>query len=173
MRCFLLAVFAACATQAFVLPSRPAAVVTRCSAVSVPAVSMNSLDKKKKAMNQKAKSSRSVTKRFKATATGKLLRRRPFRQHLLTRRSTRSASRSCAQVRHSPASPIATWAAAPPFSKHHCCKRGCEVESRLYVPRPTDPPRCAMRCGRKFSLFGPGTLDPLLPPEKAGQYLKA
>ena len=86
MRCFLLAVFAACATQAFVLPSRPAAVVTRCSAVSVPAVSMNSLDKKKKAMNQKAKSSRSVTKRFKATATGKLLRRRPFRQHILTKK---------------------------------------------------------------------------------------
>ena len=38
----LLAVFAACATQAFVLPSRPAAVVTWCSAVSVPAVSMTS-----------------------------------------------------------------------------------------------------------------------------------
>ena len=86
MRCFLLAVFAACATQAFVLPSRPAAVVSRCSAVSAPAVSMTSLDKKKKAMNNKAKSSRSVTKRFKATATGKLLRRRPFRQHLLTKK---------------------------------------------------------------------------------------
>ena len=86
MRCFLLAVFAACATQAFVLPSRPAAAVTRCSAVSVPAVSMTSLDKKKKAMNNKAKSSRSVTKRFKATATGKLLRRRPFRQHILTKK---------------------------------------------------------------------------------------
>ena len=38
----LLAVFAACATQASVLPSRPAAVVTWCSAVSVPAVSMTS-----------------------------------------------------------------------------------------------------------------------------------
>ena len=86
MRCFLLAVFAACATQAFVLPSRPAAVVTRCSAVSVPAVSMTSLDKKKKAANNKAKSARAVTKRFKATATGKLLRRRPFRQHILTKK---------------------------------------------------------------------------------------
>jgi len=85
MRCFLLVVLA-CASQAFVLPSRPAAVVTRCSAVSVPAVSMNSIDKKKKAANQKAKSSRSVTKRFKATATGKLLRRRPFRQHILTKK---------------------------------------------------------------------------------------
>ena len=86
MRCFLLAVFAACATQAFVLPSRPAAAVTRCSAVSVPAVSMTSLDKKKKAANNKAKSARAVTKRFKATATGKLLRRRPFRQHILTKK---------------------------------------------------------------------------------------
>ena len=42
--------------------------------------------KKKKKVNNKAKTSRSVTKRFKATATGKLLRRRPFRQHLLTKK---------------------------------------------------------------------------------------
>ena len=49
-------------------------------------VSMTSIDKKAKAAKLKAKSSRSVTKRFKATATGKLLRRRPFRQHILTKK---------------------------------------------------------------------------------------
>ena len=113
MRCFLLAVFAACATQAFVLPSRPAAVVSRCSAASAPAVSMTSLDKKKKAMNNKAKSSRSVTKRFKATATGKLLRRRPFRQHILTKKHPlrKQKLRKCATV---PAPPAAR-SAAPAF----------------------------------------------------------
>ena len=109
MRCFLLVVLA-CASQAFVLPSRPAAVVTRCSAVSVPAVSMNSIDKKKKAANQKAKSSRSVTKRFKATATGKLLRRRPFRQHILTKKHPlrKQKLRKCAPLAPFPLTPNAT-----------------------------------------------------------------
>jgi len=82
----LLVVVLACAAQAFVLPAQPPAAVARCSAVSAPLVSMTSIDKKAKAAKLKAKSSRSVTKRFKATATGKLLRRRPFRQHILTKK---------------------------------------------------------------------------------------
>mmetsp|Transcript_13030 Transcript_13030/g.29607 ORF Transcript_13030/g.29607 Transcript_13030/m.29607 type:complete len:121 (+) Transcript_13030:32-394(+) len=84
--CSLLVLALACAARAFVLPAQPPAAVARCSAVSTPAVSMTSLDKKAKAAKNKAKSSSAVTKRFKPTATGKLLRRRPFRQHILTKK---------------------------------------------------------------------------------------
>ena len=81
----VLCLLATCA-QAFVLPAAQPATVARSCSVSLPTVSMTSLDKKEKAKHIKAKSSRSVTKRFKATSTGKLLRRRPFKQHILTKK---------------------------------------------------------------------------------------
>jgi len=85
-RIFSLAVlaFAAC-TQAFVLPAARPMAVARTAAAVQPLV-MTSLDKKEKAKHIKLKSSRSATKRFKPTATGKLLRRRPFKQHILTKK---------------------------------------------------------------------------------------
>ena len=81
----VLCLLATCA-QAFVLPAAQPAAVARSCSVSLPAVTMTSLDKKEKAKHIKAKSSRAATKRFKATATGKLLRRRPFKQHILTKK---------------------------------------------------------------------------------------
>merc|ERR1719310_2181579 len=81
----LLLVVLACGAHAFILPTaRPAAVV-RASA-DRPTVGMTSLDKKAKSATRKVKSSRAVTKRFKATSPGKLLRRKPFRQHILTKK---------------------------------------------------------------------------------------
>eukprot|EP00965_Chrysotila_dentata_P038164 1268263-Pleurochrysis_carterae.AAC.4 len=49
-------------------------------------LSMTSINKKAKAAKNKAKSSSAVTKRFKATATGKLLRHKAFRAHILTKK---------------------------------------------------------------------------------------
>ena len=83
----LLLVVLACGAHAFILPTaRPAAVVRASAIADRPTVGMTSLDKKAKAATRKVKSSRAVTKRFKATSTGKLLRRKPFRQHILTKK---------------------------------------------------------------------------------------
>ena len=83
--------------QGFVLPAaRPLAAATACSAA--PMISMTSADKKEKAKHIKAKSVSAATKRFKATATGKLLRRRPFKQHILTKKHPlkKQSLRKCA-----------------------------------------------------------------------------
>ena len=71
-KALLLCLLATC-TQAFVLPTAQPGAVARSCGVAMP-ISMTSLDKKEKAKHIKAKSSRAATKRFKATATGKLLR---------------------------------------------------------------------------------------------------
>jgi len=83
-KALLLCLLATC-TQAFVLPAAQPGAVARSCSVAMP-ISMTSLDKKEKAKHIKAKSSRAATKRFKATSTGKLLRRRPFKQHILTKK---------------------------------------------------------------------------------------
>ena len=49
-------------------------------------VLMTSRDKKARAAVQKLKTSRAASKRFKATATGKLLRRKAFKSHILTKK---------------------------------------------------------------------------------------
>jgi len=53
---------------------------------SIGAPVMTSANKKAKAAVRKAKSSRAATKRFKATSTGKLLRHKAFRSHILTKK---------------------------------------------------------------------------------------
>ena len=49
-------------------------------------LTMTSAGKKAKAKTRKVKSSSAITKRFKATASGKLLRRKAFRAHILTKK---------------------------------------------------------------------------------------
>ena len=60
------------------------------AAVATPqettSVTMTSLAKKARAAVKKLKSSKSVSKRFKVTATGKLLRHRAFKSHILTKK---------------------------------------------------------------------------------------
>uniref|UniRef100_A0A7S0L6M8 50S ribosomal protein L35 n=1 Tax=Coccolithus braarudii TaxID=221442 RepID=A0A7S0L6M8_9EUKA len=84
----MLCVFFAAVANALMLPTvtgstqlAPAASCTRAADVY-----MTSLNKKAKAACRKAKSSRAATKRFKPTATGKLLRRKAFKAHILTKK---------------------------------------------------------------------------------------
>ena len=88
------------------------------SLASSPA--MSSVMKKAKAAKRKGKSSSAVAKRFKVTATGKLLRHSAFKSHILTKkhplrkqklRRTLQADES--QVRLRPARPLGS-AALPP-----------------------------------------------------------
>ena len=124
-KALLLCLLATC-TQAFVLPAAQPGAVARSCGVAMP-ISMTSLDKKEKAKHIKAKSSRAATKRFKATATGKLLRRRPFKQHILTKKHPlrKQKLNKCAALPAARAGapeqapvPLPAWltdAPAPPF----------------------------------------------------------
>ena len=85
--CVLCAI-AAVANALMLAPAYPAAVQTAHAAshVRVADVCMTSVNKKAKAAVKKAKSSSAAAKRFKATATGKLLRRKAFKAHILTKK---------------------------------------------------------------------------------------
>jgi len=88
MRVFLACVALLGCTHALVAP---AAVAMRfagpsAAAVRVSPVEMTSVAKKAKAAVKKLKSSSAVSKRFKATATGKLLRHSAGKAHILTKK---------------------------------------------------------------------------------------
>ena len=90
LRIALLLAFLAAAAQGLVLgaPVGGLRVVTTQPsrlAASAP-LTMTSAGKKAKAKTRKVKSSSAITKRFKATASGKLLRRKAFRAHILTKK---------------------------------------------------------------------------------------
>merc|ERR1719230_565140 len=84
----LLSILLLASCQAFMLPASPAAGLTIAhSPVSaVPAPMMTSANKKAKAAVRKVKSSRAAAKRFKVTATGKLLRHYAGKAHLLRKK---------------------------------------------------------------------------------------
>lgn len=84
----ILCVLAAAAQALVVSPAAPRAVQVGAAAsqARVADVCMTSLNKKAKAACRKAKSSSAASKRFKATATGKLLRHKAFRAHILTKK---------------------------------------------------------------------------------------
>ena len=69
-----------------VLRVPPAALVLR---VSLATPTMTSADKQAKAAKSKHKSSKSAQKRFKVTSTGKLLRHRAGKAHLLRKKRPR------------------------------------------------------------------------------------
>jgi large subunit ribosomal protein L35 len=87
MKLVLLA-FASLALCAQAFVATPVAPVLSRAVHSSPAdaLSMTSANKKAKAAVRKAKSSRAATKRFKATSTGKLLRRYAGKAHLLRKK---------------------------------------------------------------------------------------
>ena len=73
--------------EAFVMPASNLAIAPVCAAsVSASTIDMTSANKKAKAAVRKQKTSRAVTKRFKATSTGKLLRHKAFKAHILTKK---------------------------------------------------------------------------------------
>merc|ERR1719231_702970 len=82
----LLLVLAATCASCFVAPPAGALVVRPAVAPAASAVSMTSADKKAKAAKRKIKSSRAAAKRFKPTATGKLLRHYAGKAHLLRKK---------------------------------------------------------------------------------------
>ena len=92
---FRVLVLALCALCASVLP--PAApAVARSAAAAVASASdirMDQDDKKAKAAKYKLKSSRSATKRFKVTSTGKLLRHFAGKAHLLRKKRPQRQAR--------------------------------------------------------------------------------
>lgn len=85
----LLVVLCATVASAFMGPASALAVRPAAAAVSTAPladVSMTSANKKAKAANRKQKSCRAAAKRFKVTATGKLLRHYAGKAHLLRRK---------------------------------------------------------------------------------------
>lgn len=96
------------------------------SLASSPA--MSSVMKKAKAAKRKGKSSSAVAKRFKVTATGKLLRHSAFKSHILTKKH--------------------------PLRKQKLRRTLQADESQAHVPAPRPPPgRCrSPACGRDSRL---------------------
>merc|ERR1719217_1204120 len=89
--CCLLLLLAATCASAFVAVAPPSgAVVARTSAVFTPAVTMTSANKQAKAAKQKVKTSKAARKRFKVTASGKLLRHYAGKAHLLRKKRPQS-----------------------------------------------------------------------------------
>mmetsp|Transcript_17595 Transcript_17595/g.53202 ORF Transcript_17595/g.53202 Transcript_17595/m.53202 type:complete len:120 (+) Transcript_17595:45-404(+) len=87
MRCLLLSVVVALlgCTQALVAPGAPLPALASAHARVTP-LEMTSVSKKAKAAVKKLKSSSAVSKRFKATSTGKLLRHAAGKAHILTKK---------------------------------------------------------------------------------------
>ena len=77
----LLCALLSCAS-ALVVPAAAQVVVLPAHTARAPMPTMTSADKKAKAAVRKQKSARSAAKRFKVTATGKLLRHRAGQAHL-------------------------------------------------------------------------------------------
>jgi large subunit ribosomal protein L35 len=77
---------ATCASGFVAAPAGAVAVRSASVAPAAAAVSMTSADKKAKAAKRKIKSSRAAAKRFKVTATGKLLRHYAGKAHLLRKK---------------------------------------------------------------------------------------
>jgi hypothetical protein len=74
MRCCLLVLLLATCASAFVAVAPPSGAVVARSSTLAPTVSMTSANKQAKAKTQKLKTSSAARKRFKVTASGKLLR---------------------------------------------------------------------------------------------------
>merc|ERR1712113_1234542 len=82
----LLCTIAAATHALLVTPFPQSNQISLISRASVTEGCMTSVSKKAKAAVKKIKSSRAAAKRFKPTATGKLLRRKAFRAHILTKK---------------------------------------------------------------------------------------
>merc|ERR1712113_913989 len=82
----LLCTIAAATHALLVTPFPQSNQISLISRASVTEVCMTSVSKKAKAAVKKIKSSRAASKRFKPTATGKLLRRKAFKAHILTKK---------------------------------------------------------------------------------------
>ena len=86
-RVLVLALCALCASAFVLPPAAPAVARSAAAAVASAAdIRMDQDDKKAKAAKYKLKSSRSATKRFKVTSTGKLLRHFAGKAHLLRKK---------------------------------------------------------------------------------------
>lgn len=97
----LLLVLGLSVSSAFMISAAPTpAGLTVARGHSAASPLMTSADKKAKASVRKVKSSRAASKRFKVTATGKLLRRIAGKQHLLRKKRPQklAALRRVAQV---------------------------------------------------------------------------
>jgi large subunit ribosomal protein L35 len=87
VRVLVLALCALCASAFVLPPAAPAVARSAAAAVASAAdIRMDQDDKKAKAAKYKLKSSRSATKRFKVTSTGKLLRHFAGKAHLLRKK---------------------------------------------------------------------------------------
>lgn len=86
MKLFVLLAIAFGCAEAFMPVPRPAVAVHSVAVSPAAAITMTSVNKKAKAANRKMKSSRAAAKRFKVTATGKLLRHYAGKAHLLRRK---------------------------------------------------------------------------------------
>mmetsp|Transcript_27902 Transcript_27902/g.65116 ORF Transcript_27902/g.65116 Transcript_27902/m.65116 type:complete len:122 (-) Transcript_27902:222-587(-) len=86
MLCLLCAIAGTANALVHVPMSRHVQVTPAASLLRVADLRMTSVAKKAKAAVKKAKSSSAAQKRFKPTATGKLLRRKAFKAHILTKK---------------------------------------------------------------------------------------